>query len=177
MTSATLDLSLIDPYQITPEQVILLKRRILELEKIVDTLTLKLNQTNQSQNHTSKLTLKLPTSTKESIENNGISSSTTTPMDTIAPTVKDEEDPDFDPTSTTSIFKRIFKHLKKEAKNENIKFQNAYGSKVVKIDEPITQEMFDTIFKGKGVLIQPTPENKPKSKVIIMRFVNISFCF
>lgn len=59
--------------------------------------------------------------------------------------------------------------MKKECKSDNCKFQG--GSKTIKIDEVLEPSEFEAIFGGKGVLIQPTPQNKPKSTVTIIEFV------
>ena len=40
-------------------------------------------------------------------------------------------------------------------------------SRTVNVSEFLTRVEFDSLFEGKGTLVQPTPENKPKSKVII----------
>ncbi|KAL6298791.1 hypothetical protein BKA93DRAFT_830424 [Sparassis latifolia] len=47
--------------------------------------------------------------------------------------------------------------------------------KMIKIEEVFELEEFNKIFMGKGRLIQPTPENKPKSTVTIMDFVQVLF--
>lgn len=60
--------------------------------------------------------------------------------------------------------------LKKECKNESVKFQGS--SKTIKFDEVLEYDEFQSIFGGKGTLIQPTPENKPKSTVTIIEFVS-----
>ena len=59
--------------------------------------------------------------------------------------------------------------LKKECKSDNVKFQGS--PKTIKIDEVWEQSEFEAIFSGKGTLIQPTPDNKPKSTVTIIYFV------
>lgn len=59
--------------------------------------------------------------------------------------------------------------MKKECKSENVKFQGS--PKTIKFDEIFEKPEFDALFEGKGVLIQPTPENKPKSAVTIIKFV------
>ncbi|KAF8970487.1 hypothetical protein BDZ97DRAFT_2071910 [Flammula alnicola] len=64
--------------------------------------------------------------------------------------------------------KKIFDQLKKECKSDNVKFQGS--PKTIKFDEIWEQADFEALFKGKGVLIQPTPENKPKSAVTIIQF-------
>ncbi|TFY67070.1 hypothetical protein EVJ58_g1856 [Rhodofomes roseus] len=64
--------------------------------------------------------------------------------------------------------KKIFDRLKKECKSESVKFQGT--SKTIKFDEVLEYDEFQTIFGGKGTLIQPTPENKPKSTVTIIEF-------
>ncbi|EIM83271.1 uncharacterized protein STEHIDRAFT_170587 [Stereum hirsutum FP-91666 SS1] len=66
--------------------------------------------------------------------------------------------------------KKIFDRVKKECKSDNCKFQG--GSKTIKIDEVLEPSEFEAIFGGKGVLIQPTPQNKPKSTVTIIEFRN-----
>lgn len=63
----------------------------------------------------------------------------------------------------------LFSRLKKECKSDSCKFQG--GSKSIKIEEVLEHSEFETMFGGKGVLIQPTPSNKPKSTVTIMKFV------
>ncbi|GBE80398.1 hypothetical protein SCP_0301130 [Sparassis crispa] len=47
--------------------------------------------------------------------------------------------------------------------------------KTIKIEEVFELEEFNAIFTGKGRLIQPTPENKPKSTMTIMNFVQVLF--
>ena len=59
--------------------------------------------------------------------------------------------------------------LKKECKSDGVKFQGS--PKTIKIDEVWEQSEFEAIFSGKGTLIQPTPDNKPKSTVTIIHFV------
>ena len=61
------------------------------------------------------------------------------------------------------------RRLKKECKSDSIKFQGS--PKTIKIDEVWEQSEFEAIFSGKGTLIQPTPDNKPKSTVTIIHFV------
>ena len=63
--------------------------------------------------------------------------------------------------------------LKKECKSEKVKFQGIPRS--VRIEEILEYADFEAIFMGKGVLIQPTPSNKPKSSVTIIEFVRPSF--
>lgn len=60
--------------------------------------------------------------------------------------------------------------LKKECKSEKCKFQGA--SKSIRIEEIMEYPEFETIFMGKGVLVQPTPTNKPKSTVTIIEYVS-----
>ncbi|KAJ7726567.1 hypothetical protein DFH07DRAFT_871651 [Mycena maculata] len=64
--------------------------------------------------------------------------------------------------------KKIFDRLKKECKAEGVKFQGS--PKTIKFDEVLEQAEFETLFGGKGVLVQPTPQNKPKSAVTIIEF-------
>ncbi|KAK0444921.1 uncharacterized protein EV420DRAFT_1340135 [Desarmillaria tabescens] len=64
--------------------------------------------------------------------------------------------------------KKIFDRIKKDCKSDTVKFQGT--SKTIKCDEVFEQAEFDGLFGGKGVLIQPTPQNKPKSAVTIIRF-------
>lgn len=66
--------------------------------------------------------------------------------------------------------KKIFDRIKKDCKSDTVKFQGT--SKTIKCDEVFEQAEFDGIFGGKGVLIQPTPQNKPKSAVTIIHFNN-----
>jgi hypothetical protein len=60
--------------------------------------------------------------------------------------------------------------LKKECKSDSLKFQGS--PKTIKFDEVLEQSEFETLFGGKGVLVQPTPQNKPKSTVTIIEFVS-----
>lgn len=60
--------------------------------------------------------------------------------------------------------------MKKECKADGVKFQG--GSKTIKFDEVFEVAEFESLFNGKGLLIQPTPTNKPKSTVTIMHFVS-----
>ncbi|EDR00684.1 uncharacterized protein LACBIDRAFT_333918 [Laccaria bicolor S238N-H82] len=64
--------------------------------------------------------------------------------------------------------KKIFDRLKKECKSDGLKFQGS--PKTIKIDEVWEQSEFEAIFSGQGTLIQPTPNNKPKSTVTIIHF-------
>ncbi|KAF7367765.1 hypothetical protein MSAN_00840600 [Mycena sanguinolenta] len=64
--------------------------------------------------------------------------------------------------------KKIFDRLKKECKSEAVKFQGT--AKSIKFDEVLEQAEFETLFSGKGILIQPTAQNKPKSVVTIIEF-------
>ncbi|KAJ7030200.1 hypothetical protein C8F04DRAFT_1222440 [Mycena alexandri] len=66
--------------------------------------------------------------------------------------------------------KKIFDHLKKECKSDSVKFQGSL--KTIKFDEVLEQAEFETLFGGKGHLVQPTPQNKPKSVVTIIAFNN-----
>jgi hypothetical protein len=60
--------------------------------------------------------------------------------------------------------------LKKECKSDTVKFQGS--PKTIKFDEVLEKAEFDAIFFGKGTLIQPTPQNKPKSTVTIIEYVS-----
>ncbi|KAJ7933065.1 hypothetical protein B0H13DRAFT_1700934 [Mycena leptocephala] len=62
--------------------------------------------------------------------------------------------------------KKIFDRLKKECKSDAVKFQGSVKS--IKFDEVLEQTEFETLFGGKGRLVQPTPQNKPKSTVTII---------
>ncbi|KAJ7473991.1 hypothetical protein FB451DRAFT_1034958, partial [Mycena latifolia] len=64
--------------------------------------------------------------------------------------------------------KKIFDRLKKECKAEGLKFQGS--PKTIKFDEVLETAEFETLFGGKGRLVQPTPQNKPKSAVTIIEF-------
>ncbi|KAG6909075.1 hypothetical protein DXG01_002056 [Tephrocybe rancida] len=64
--------------------------------------------------------------------------------------------------------KKVFDRLKKECKSDVVKFQGS--AKTIKFDEVYTVNEFDSLFAGKGVLFQPTPQNKPKSVVTIIQF-------
>ncbi|KAK0232782.1 hypothetical protein IW262DRAFT_1487250 [Armillaria fumosa] len=66
--------------------------------------------------------------------------------------------------------KKIFDKIKKDCKSDTVKFQGT--SKTIKCDEVFEQAEFDGIFGGRGALIQPTPQNKPKSAVTIIHFNN-----
>ncbi|KAJ7615249.1 hypothetical protein DFH06DRAFT_1145964 [Mycena polygramma] len=66
--------------------------------------------------------------------------------------------------------KKIFDRLKKECKSDSLKFQGT--DKTIKFDEVLELAEFETLFGGKGVLMQPTPQNKPKSTVTIIEFRN-----
>ncbi|KAJ7715378.1 hypothetical protein B0H16DRAFT_500741 [Mycena metata] len=69
--------------------------------------------------------------------------------------------------------KKIFDHLKKECKSDSVKFQGSV--KTIKFDEVFEQTEFETLFGGKGHLVQPTPQNKPKSVVTIIEFNNATY--
>lgn len=58
--------------------------------------------------------------------------------------------------------------MKKECKAADVKFQGS--TKNVKFDEVLEKAEFDALFKDRGTLIQPTPQNKPKSSVTIIEF-------
>ncbi|KAI0034978.1 hypothetical protein K488DRAFT_83440 [Vararia minispora EC-137] len=62
--------------------------------------------------------------------------------------------------------KKLFDRLKKECKAAGLKFQGS--QRQVKFDEVLEQAEFDALFKGRGILIQPTPTNKPTSTVTII---------
>ncbi|KAJ6610762.1 hypothetical protein B0H10DRAFT_2224701 [Mycena sp. CBHHK59/15] len=64
--------------------------------------------------------------------------------------------------------KKIFDRLKKECKSDGVKFQGS--TKTIKFDEVLEQAEFETLFGRKGRLIQPMPQNKPKSAVTIIEF-------
>ena len=61
--------------------------------------------------------------------------------------------------------------LKKECKSDSVKFQGA--PRTIKIDEVLEPDEFQSIFGGKGTLIQPRPDNKPKSTVTIIEYVRL----
>ena len=52
-----------------------------------------------------------------------------------------------------------------------MKFQGA--PRTIKIDEVLEPDEFQSIFGGKGTLIQPRPDNKPKSTVTIIEYVSL----
>lgn len=65
--------------------------------------------------------------------------------------------------------------LQKDIKTEKYKFRGG-PPKTCKIDEVIEPEEFHALFESKlpmGVLIQPTPDNKPNSSVTIIRYVSV----
>lgn len=62
--------------------------------------------------------------------------------------------------------------LKKECKADGVKFQGS--SKTIKFDEVFEHSEFESLFGGKGYLVQPRPDNKPKSTVTIQTFVRAS---
>ncbi|GLB36786.1 hypothetical protein LshimejAT787_0310730 [Lyophyllum shimeji] len=64
--------------------------------------------------------------------------------------------------------KKVFDRLKKECKSDAVKFQGTL--KTIKFDEVYSEAEFECLFSGKGLLIQPTPNNKPKSTVTIIHF-------
>lgn len=63
------------------------------------------------------------------------------------------------------------RRLKRECKSDTCKFQGS--EKTIKIDEIFEQADFEALFMSKGVLIQPTAQNKPKSVVTIIEFVRL----
>ncbi|KAJ6628397.1 hypothetical protein B0H10DRAFT_2160888 [Mycena sp. CBHHK59/15] len=92
------------------------------------------------------------------------SASATTSTSTAAPTAslsKAEE------KKRKMQVKKIFDRCK-ECKSDGVKFQGS--TKTIKFDEVLEQAEFETLFGGKGRLIQPTPQNKPKSAVTIIEF-------
>ncbi|KAJ6568968.1 hypothetical protein B0H19DRAFT_1256659 [Mycena capillaripes] len=66
------------------------------------------------------------------------------------------------------IFDSCVFPLKKECKSDSLKFQGSVKS--IKFDEVLELAEFETLFGGKGHLVQPTPQNKPKSTVTIIEF-------
>ncbi|KAF8816571.1 hypothetical protein BYT27DRAFT_7181909 [Phlegmacium glaucopus] len=96
----------------------------------------------------------------------------------IAPSAPDASTPAAAGPSTTSIkmdekkrkmqVKKVFDRLKKECKSDAVKFQGS--PKSIKIDEVYSEAEFELLFSGKGLLIQPTSTNKPKSVVTIIHF-------
>lgn len=72
--------------------------------------------------------------------------------------------------------KKLFEKWAKAAARESAKTKltNSYSgdqyTAIVKETMPWTPEAFQDIFDGKGVKIQPTPENKPTSKITILNF-------
>ncbi|CAK5279662.1 unnamed protein product, partial [Mycena citricolor] len=66
--------------------------------------------------------------------------------------------------------KKIFDRVKKECKSDSFKFQGS--PKTLKIDEVLEVTEFEALFGGKGVLIQPRKDNKPKSTVTIIHLTN-----
>lgn len=60
----------------------------------------------------------------------------------------------------------LFTRLKKECKSPTCKFQGS--SKSIRFEEVLEKTEFDALFEGKGILIQPTPNNKPVSAVTII---------
>ena len=42
-------------------------------------------------------------------------------------------------------------------------------SRTIRVEQIVTEAVFHGIFGSHGTLVQPTPENKPKSKVVIRR--------
>ncbi|EIN08891.1 hypothetical protein PUNSTDRAFT_86963 [Punctularia strigosozonata HHB-11173 SS5] len=127
-----------------------MKARIIQLE----------NELEQSESeHAAKRARKTPNLTNEA----GPSSSKA-----AAATAKTEE------KKRRLILKRIFDQrvltLKKGCKSDTCKFQGS--PKTVKVDDVIDYDDFQAIFRpGEiGTLIQPTPENKPKSTVTIIHY-------
>jgi len=53
---------------------------------------------------------------------------------------------------------------------KTVKFFSSYETTEVVVEESLTKELFKQCFEGKGNTIQPTPNNKPKSKVWIINF-------
>ena len=67
------------------------------------------------------------------------------------------------------MMRRTLDRLKKECKSDTVKFQGA--PKTIKFEEVFEPDEFQSIFGGKGTLIQPRPDNKPKSTVTIIEYV------
>lgn len=65
--------------------------------------------------------------------------------------------------------------LKKDLKSDDIKFKAGHSVHTIKSDFVMAKSEFDSVFGGKGLLIQPTPTNKPNSTVTIMLFVSILY--
>lgn len=53
---------------------------------------------------------------------------------------------------------------------KTVKFHDSYSLTEVVVEESLTKELFEQCFAGKGEVIQPTKDNKPKSKVWIISF-------
>ncbi|KAJ7691336.1 hypothetical protein B0H17DRAFT_1133857 [Mycena rosella] len=65
--------------------------------------------------------------------------------------------------------KKIFDRCPQEGmQGEGLKFQGS--AKTIKFDELFETAEFEALFGGKGRLVQPTPQNKPKSAVTIIEF-------
>ncbi|KAI0338651.1 hypothetical protein BDW22DRAFT_1432445 [Trametopsis cervina] len=64
--------------------------------------------------------------------------------------------------------KSLFDLLKQAVKNEKY----AGCARTVKVEDHFSQEDFELVFGNSGLLIQPTPDNKPKSNVWIRKYGN-----
>ena len=67
------------------------------------------------------------------------------------------------------MMRRTLDRLKKECKSDTVKLQGA--PKTIKFEEVFEPDEFQSIFGGKGTLIQPRPDNKPRSIVTIIECV------
>ncbi|KDQ57481.1 hypothetical protein JAAARDRAFT_193803 [Jaapia argillacea MUCL 33604] len=64
--------------------------------------------------------------------------------------------------------KKMYDRVKKECKSDTCKFQGS--PKTIKFDEVLEFAEFQNLFVGKGRLVQPTLDNKPKSTVWIVDY-------
>ncbi|KAI4518578.1 hypothetical protein K525DRAFT_363130 [Schizophyllum commune Loenen D] len=106
------------------------------------------------------------------VDNEDASASTSTPSAATASASTSKADAataKADAKKRKMQFKTFFDRLKKELKTDAVKFQGK-GPKTIKFDEVLAPADFEGLFGGKGMIIQPTPQNKPKSTVTIITY-------
>ncbi|KAL1672563.1 hypothetical protein EV122DRAFT_271520 [Schizophyllum commune] len=154
----TLDLNASLP--VTPQIMEAMRLRIIQLEEELAQRESGASQTSDAR-----------PAKRARVDNEDASASTSTPSAATtskadAATTKADK---ADAKKRKMQFKTFFDRLKKELKTDAVKFQGK-GPKTIKFDEVLAPADFEGLFGGKGTLIQPTPQNKPKSTVTIISY-------
>ncbi|KAI5823435.1 hypothetical protein K523DRAFT_317021 [Schizophyllum commune Tattone D] len=154
----TLDLNASLP--VTPQIMEAMRLRIIQLEEELAQRESGASQTSDAR-----------PAKRARVDNEDASASTSTPSAATtskadAATTKADK---ADAKKRKMQFKTFFDRLKKELKTDAVKFQRK-GPKTIKFDEVLAPADFEGLFGGKGTLIQPTPQNKPKSTVTIISY-------